>query len=67
MSGAIDIPRTIRRSEIRRDGRALGYRGGDLEDFFTIIRNIDHFYVAQETKRAMDDVRKRAAKANKKR
>lgn len=66
MSGAIDIPRTIRRSEIRRDGRALGYRGDDLEDFYGIIRGIDHFYVAQESKRAMDDAKKRAAKANKK-
>ncbi len=66
MDGAIDIPRTIRRAEIRRDGRALGYRGDDLEDFFVIIRGIDRFYVAEETKRTMDDAKKRAAKANKK-
>ena len=66
MSGAIDIPRTIRRSEIRRDGRTLGYTGDDLEDFYVIIRTIDRFYVEQESKRAMDDAKKRAAASNKK-
>lgn len=67
MNGSIEAPRTIRRSEIRRDGKALGYRGEDLEDFFAIIRRVDRLYVEEEGKRIAADLKRMQAKAKKKR
>lgn len=67
MAGSLELPRTIRRSDIRRDGRALGYRDDDLEDFYLIVRIVDRHFVEIESRAAVDAAKRNADKAKQKR
>lgn len=67
MAGGLTLPRPVPRETIRREGRRLGYRGADLEDFVEIVTLIDDFYVEVEMKRAANDARLAAERARSKR
>ncbi len=63
MGGGILLPRNIRRDVVRNEGRRLGYRGSDLDDFVAIIRGIDDFHVEVTIKRTLETVKANAAQA----
>ena len=65
MAGGLSLPRPIPREAIRREGERLGYAGDGLKDFVEIVMRIDDHYVEVAVKRAADDAKAAATRANK--
>ena len=67
MAGGLPLQRPVPRETIRREGRRLGYRGADLEDFVLILTDVDDFYVEVAVKRAVEDMRRSVDRGRSKR
>ena len=63
MGGSVELPRFLPLEAIRLYGERRKYSGDELEDFITIVRRIDDFYVELESKRIAADLRAQAARA----
>lgn len=63
LGGGITFPDPIPLELIREEGKALRYRGDDLEDFIRIIRGLDRVYLDVEHERIAAGVRAAAEKS----
>lgn len=45
MAGGLLLPARIKRNTIRAEGKRLGYRGDDLDDFVAVVKALDMHFV----------------------
>lgn len=56
LAGGTSVPKLIAREVLRNEGRRLGFKGEELEDFVDILRIVDKHFVMKAMGKVRDEL-----------